>query len=71
MAMVDRRAYRRRGAFSELWEISSATRCHASLAVGGFLMSTLPIRIIVVTTLAFALGMDSLKLAVFARIRID
>jgi hypothetical protein len=44
-------------------------RCHTSLAVGGVLMSPLPIRIIVVTTLAFALVMDSLKLAVFARIR--
>jgi len=37
-------------------------------------MSPLPSRVIgllVVTTLAFTLAMDSLKMAVFARLRID
>jgi H+-transporting ATPase len=46
----------------------------ASLAAGGVLMSPLPIKVIAflfVTTLVFTLAMDSIKLAVFARIRID
>jgi len=46
----------------------------ASFAAGGVLMSPLPSRVIgllVVTTLAFTLAMDSLKMAVFARLRID
>jgi hypothetical protein len=43
-------------------------------AAGGFLMSPLPIWIIgslVGTTIVFSLAMDTIKLAVFARIRID
>jgi len=43
-------------------------------AAGGILMSPLPIWIIaslVATTVVFSLAMDSIKLAVFARIRID
>ena len=46
----------------------------ASLAAGGVLMSPLPIWVIaflVATTLVFTLAMDSIKLAVFARLRID
>jgi len=46
----------------------------AALAAGGVLMTPLPLRLIamlVVTTLAFTLAMDSIKLVVFARIRID
>jgi H+-transporting ATPase len=46
----------------------------ASFATGGFLMSPLPIRVIamlIVTTIAFSLAMDSIKLAVLARLRID
>jgi H+-transporting ATPase len=46
----------------------------ASFAAGGILMSPLPIGIIgllVAATLIFSLVMDSIKLAVFARIRID
>ena len=46
----------------------------ASFAAGGLLMSALPIRVIallVATTLVFTLAMDSIKLAVFARVRID
>jgi H+-transporting ATPase len=44
------------------------------LAAGGILMSPLPIWIIaslVATTVVFSLAMDTIKLAVFARIRID
>jgi H+-transporting ATPase len=44
------------------------------LAAGGILMSALPIWIIaslVATTVVFSLAMDTIKLAVFARIRID
>ena len=44
------------------------------LAAGGFLMAALPLSIIgilVATTIAFTLAMDSIKLAVFARLRID
>jgi H+-transporting ATPase len=43
-------------------------------AAGGILMSPLPIWILaslVVTTVVFSLAMDTIKLAVFARIRID
>jgi H+-transporting ATPase len=43
-------------------------------ATGGILMSPLPIWIVaslVVATVLFSLAMDSIKLAVFARIRID
>jgi H+-transporting ATPase len=46
----------------------------ASFAAGGILMSPLPIGIIallVAATVVFSLAMDSIKLAVFARIRID
>lgn len=46
----------------------------ATFASAGILMSPLPILIIaslVVTTVIFSLAMDSIKLAVFARIRID
>jgi H+-transporting ATPase len=46
----------------------------AAFAAGGILMSSLPVWIIaslVATTVAFSLAMDSIKLAVFARIRID
>jgi hypothetical protein len=46
----------------------------ASFAAGGLLMSPLPIRVIallVATTILFTLAMDSIKLAVFARVRID
>jgi H+-transporting ATPase len=46
----------------------------ATFAAGGILMSSLPIWIItslVATTVVFSLAMDSIKLAVFARIRID
>jgi hypothetical protein len=46
----------------------------ASFASGGLLMGPLPIRVIallVATTLVFTLAMDSIKLAVFARVRID
>jgi hypothetical protein len=46
----------------------------ASFAAGGLLMSPLPIRVIallVATKLLFTLAMDSIKLAVFARVRID
>jgi H+-transporting ATPase len=46
----------------------------AALATTGVLMGPLPLRIIgllVVATLAFTLAMDSLKIAVFARLRID
>jgi hypothetical protein len=49
-------------------------RMVASFAAGGLLMSPLSIRVIallVATTLAFTLAMDSIKLAVFARVRID
>ena len=55
---------------ASLWDLVVV----ASLAAGGVLLSPLPIRVIgllVVTTLAFTLAMDSLKLAVFARLRID
>jgi H+-transporting ATPase len=44
------------------------------LAAGGVLMSPLPLKIIamlVAATLLFTLAMDSIKLAVFARLRID
>ena len=46
----------------------------ASLAAGGILMSPLPIWIVaslVATTVLFTLAMDSIKLAVFAHLRID
>jgi H+-transporting ATPase len=46
----------------------------ASFAAGGILMSPLPIGVIgllVVTTVIFSLAMDSIKLAVFARVQID
>jgi H+-transporting ATPase len=46
----------------------------ASLAAGGILMSPLPISVIallVAATLVFTLAMDSIKLAVLARLRID
>ena len=46
----------------------------ASFAAGGLLMSALPVWVIawlVVTTIAFALAMDCIKLAVFAHLRID
>jgi H+-transporting ATPase len=46
----------------------------ASFAAAGVLMSPLPIGVIallVATTVVFSLAMDSIKLAVFARIRID
>jgi H+-transporting ATPase len=46
----------------------------ASLAAGGVLMSPLPITVIALlaaTTIVFTLAMDSIKLAVFARLRID
>ncbi len=45
-----------------------------SLAAGGVLMSALPLWVVgllVATTLVFTLAMDSIKLAVFARLRID
>jgi len=45
-----------------------------SLAAAGFMMSALPLSIIGIligTTLLFTLAMDSIKLAVFARLRID
>jgi H+-transporting ATPase len=45
-----------------------------SLAAAGFMMSALPLSIIAIligTTLLFTLAMDSIKLAVFARLRID
>jgi H+-transporting ATPase len=45
-----------------------------SLATAGFMMSALPLSIIGIligTTLLFTLAMDSIKLAVFARLRID
>jgi H+-transporting ATPase len=45
-----------------------------SLAATGFMMSALPLSIIGIligTTLFFTLAMDSIKLAVFARVRID
>ncbi len=44
------------------------------LAAGGILMAALPLSVIgmlVATTLVFTLAMDSIKLAVFARLRID
>jgi H+-transporting ATPase len=46
----------------------------SSLAAAGFMMSALPLSIIGIligTTLLFTLAMDSIKLAVFARLRID
>jgi H+-transporting ATPase len=46
----------------------------ASLAVAGVLMSSLPMTVIAllaVTTIFFTLAMDSIKLAVYARLRID
>jgi H+-transporting ATPase len=46
----------------------------AALAAGGVLMSPLPITVIAVlaaTTIVFTLAMDSIKLAVYARLRID
>jgi hypothetical protein len=46
----------------------------AVFATAGMLMSPLPIWIIaslVATTVVFSLAMDSIKLAVFAQIRID
>jgi H+-transporting ATPase len=46
----------------------------AGLAAGGILMAALPLSIIAMlvgTTLVFTLAMDSIKLAVFARLRID
>jgi len=46
----------------------------ASLALGGVLMSPLPLSIVALllaTTIGFTLGMDSLKLAVLSRLRID
>jgi H+-transporting ATPase len=46
----------------------------AVLAAGGILMAALPLRVIsmlIGTTLVFTLAMDSIKLAVFARLRID
>jgi H+-transporting ATPase len=45
-----------------------------SLAAAGFLMSALPLSIIAIligTTALFTLAMDSIKMAVFARLRID
>jgi H+-transporting ATPase len=45
-----------------------------SLAAGGILMAALPLSIIgmlVAATIVFTLAMDSIKLAVFARLRID
>jgi hypothetical protein len=45
-----------------------------SLAAAGFLMSALPLSIIGIligTTALFTLAMDSIKLAVLARLRID
>ena len=44
------------------------------LAAGGILMSALPISIVLllaVATIAFTLAMDTIKLAVFARLRVD
>jgi H+-transporting ATPase len=46
----------------------------AALAAGGFLMSPLPITVIALlaaTTIVFTLAMDSIKLAVYAHLRID
>ena len=46
----------------------------AGLAGGGVLMAPLPLSIIAMlfaTTLVFTLAMDSIKLAVFARLRVD
>ena len=46
----------------------------SSLAAGGILMSQLPVSVIpmlLATTLMFTLGLDSIKLAVRARLRID
>ncbi len=46
----------------------------AGLAAAGVLMAPLPLSIIamlLVTTLVFTLAMDSIKLTVFARLRID
>jgi hypothetical protein len=46
----------------------------ASLAAGGVLMNPLPISVIgllLATTLVFTLAMDSIKLAVFARLQVD
>jgi H+-transporting ATPase len=46
----------------------------ASLAAGGVLMNPLPIKLIAMlaaTTIVFTLAMDSIKLAVYARLRID
>ena len=46
----------------------------ASFAAGGVLMSPLPITVIallVATTIVFTLAMDFIKLAVYARLRID
>jgi len=46
----------------------------ATLAAGGILMAALPLSIIAMlvgTTLVFTLAMDSIKLAVFSRLRID
>jgi H+-transporting ATPase len=46
----------------------------AGLAGGGVLMAPLPLSIIATlfaTTLVFTLAMDPIKLAVFARLRID
>jgi H+-transporting ATPase len=52
------------------WDLVLVT----SFAAGGVLMSPLPISVIAmlaVTTLAFSLAMDTIKLAVFAHLRID
>jgi len=46
----------------------------ACLAAGGVLMNPLPVTVIAAlaaTTIAFTLAMDSIKLAVYARLRID
>jgi H+-transporting ATPase len=46
----------------------------AALAAGGVLMNSLPIKLIgllAATTILFTLAMDSIKLAVYARLRID
>jgi len=55
-------------------EIAGLSSAEAVFAVGGILMSPLPIWIIaslVATTILFSLAMDSIKLVVFAHIRID
>jgi H+-transporting ATPase len=55
---------------ASLWDVLLV----ASLAAGGVLMSSLPIimiTLLVATTIVFTLAMDSIKLAVYARLRID